>query len=149
VYDRGIVYFGSTQGGGPAEDGPGPIANGYGNGTGQVWAYNTRSQMLRLVFQSPGADTLDFPDNITTSKRGTLVLCEDNVADNFIRGLTPSGQLFDIALNRLRSGTGADRSNDEFAGSTFSPDGHTLFVNIQAGAGMSFAIWGPWGRLGV
>ena len=27
-------------------------------------------------------------------------------------------------------------------GSTFSPDGHTLFVNIQASRGMSFAIWG-------
>ena len=49
----------------------------------------------------------------------------------------------------LRSSGGADRSNDEFAGSTFSPDGHTLFVNIQAGAGMNFAIWGPWERIGV
>jgi hypothetical protein len=30
-----------------------------------------------------------------------------------------------------------------------SPDGHTLFVNIQASRGMSFAIWGPWARIGV
>jgi secreted PhoX family phosphatase len=149
AYHDGVVYFCSTQGGGAAEEGPGPIANGYGNGTGQVWAYHTRSQVLELIFQSPGPETLDFPDNITTSPRGTLVLCEDNVNDNFIRGLTTDGELFDIALNRLRSNTGADRSNDEFAGSTFSPDGKTLFVNIQAGAGMSFAIWGPWGRLGV
>ena len=89
---------------------------------------------------------LDFPDNVTTSKRGTLVVCEDNVSDNFIRGLTRKGELFDIALNRLVSSTGTDRSNDEFAGSTFSPDGHTLFVNIQASAGMTFAIWGPWRR---
>ena len=29
------------------------------------------------------------------------------------------------------------------------PDGHTLFVNIQASAGMTFAIWGPWERIGV
>ena len=39
--------------------------------------------------------------------------------------------------------------NDEFAGSTFSPDGETLFVNIQDSIGMSFAIWGPWDRTGV
>ena len=102
-----------------------------------------------MVYQSPDAATLDFPDNITTSNRGTLVLCEDNVNDNFIRGLSPEGDLWDIALNRLVSRTGADRSNDEFAGSTFSHTGQTLFVNIQAGAGMTFAIWGPWGSIGV
>ena len=77
------------------------------------------------------------------------MVCEDNVNDNFIRGLTRSGDLFDIALNRLTSSTGTDRSNDEFAGSTFSPSGQTLFVNIQASAGMTFAIWGPWRRIGV
>ena len=81
--------------------------------------------------------------------RGTLVICEDNVEDNYIRGLTKDGRLFDIALNRLVGTAGNDRSGDEFAGATFSPDGGTLFVNIQAGAGMTFAIWGPWDRLGV
>ena len=101
------------------------------------------------MFQSPGPLVLDLPDNITTSKHGTLVVCEDSSGDNFIRGLTRRGELFDIALNRLRSGTGTDRSGDEFAGSTFSPDGRTLFVNIQASAGMTFAIWGPWRRIGV
>ena len=77
------------------------------------------------------------------------MLCEDNVNDNYLRGLSPLGRLSDIALNRLTSATGVDRFNDEFAGATFSPDGHTLFVNIQASRGMSFAIWGPWGRIGV
>ena len=149
VYDNGVIYFTSTQGGGTAETGPGPIADGYGNGSGQVWAYHTQAQILQLLYQSPGPSTLDLPDNITTSPRGTLVLCEDNINDNYVRGLTRGGQLFDIALNRLRSSSGADRSNDEFAGSTFSPDGHTLFVNIQAGNGMTFAIWGPWMRIGV
>jgi uncharacterized protein len=150
IYDRGVVYFTSTQGGGPAETELGPhSANGYGNGSGQVWAYHSRSKTLSLVFQSPGPDVLDFPDNVTTSPRGTLVVCEDNINNNFLRGLTPDGELFDIALNRLVSSTGADRSNDEFAGSTFSPDGHTLFVNIQASRGMTFAIWGPWAKIGV
>ena len=69
--------------------------------------------------------------------------------DNYVRGLTRGGQLFDIALNRLVSNTGTPRFNDEFAGSTFSPDGGTLFVNIQASRGISYAIWGPWERIGV
>lgn len=148
VYRRGVVYFTSTQGGGAPETST-PAADGYGNGSGQVWAYDTRRRTLTCVFQSPGPLVLDLPDNITTSKHGTLVVCEDNSSDNFIRGLTRRGDLFDIALNRLTSSSGADRSNDEFAGTTFSPDGRTLFVNIQASAGMSFAIWGPWRRLGV
>ncbi len=149
AYDGGVVYFTSTQGGGPAETSLGPIADGYGNGSGQVWAYHPKSSTLSLVYESPGPDVLDFPDNVTTSKQGTLVVCEDNVNDNFLRGLTPDGQLFDIALNRLVSSTGTPRFNDEFAGSTFSPDGHTLFVNIQASRGMTFAIWGPWRKIGV
>ena len=157
VYDDGVVYFTATQGGGPAE--PGTAAGdttGFGNGTGQVWAYHIAEQKLRCVFQSPNAATLDFPDNITTSPRGTLVVCEDNINDNYLRGLTQQGQIWDIALNRLFSrtrtnpdGTPVSRWDDEFAGSTFSPDGHTLFVNIQASAGMTFAIWGPWKKIGV
>ena len=150
AYDNGIVFFTSTQGGGPEQAGTGPEpVEGYGNGSGQVWAYDTKRQKLTCLFQSPGPETLDLPDNVTTSKRGTLVICEDNVNDNYVRGLTPRGQLWDIALNRLTSSTGANRSNDEFAGSTFSPDGHTLFVNIQASAGMTFAIWGDWKKIGV
>ena len=149
IYDNGVVYFTSTQGGGPEETSTGPIANGYGNGNGQIWAYHTRERVLRLLYQSTGPDVLDFPDNVTTSPRGTLVVCEDNNNDNYLRGLTPRGELFDIALNRLVSGTGTPRYDDEFAGSTFSPDGHTLFVNIQASRGMTFAIWGDWHRIGV
>jgi secreted PhoX family phosphatase len=85
------------------------------------------------------------PDNITArSERGSIVICEDGDADNFIRGLSRDGQLFDLALNRM-----AGRFNDEFAGATFSPHGNTLFVNVQASRGISFAIWGPWARLGA
>lgn len=148
IYDDDVVFFTSTQGGGAAETGP-DSAGGYGNGSGQVWAYHCRSGELRLVFQSPGQATLDMPDNITTSRRGTLILCEDSSGDNYLRGLSRGGQLWDIALNRLKAATGAPRYGDEFAGSTFSPDGHTLFVNIQASKGLTFAIWGPWERIGV
>ena len=149
AYEDSVVYFTATQGGGSAETSVGPIADGYGNGSGQVWAYRTQDEVLQCVFQSPGAAVLDFPDNVTTSPRGTLILCEDSSGDNYLRGLTTEGQLFDVALNRLFSQTGTPRFGEEFAGSTFSPDGSTLFVNIQASAGISFAIWGPWARLGV
>ena len=92
---------------------------------------------------------LDLPDNLTTSRRGTLIVCEDGSNDNYVRGLTRGGRIFDIALNRLVSRTGVPRFEDEFAGATFSPDGGTLFVNIQAARGISFAIRGPWERIGV
>lgn len=148
VYSDGVIYFTSTQGGGEAEAGshdPG----GFGNGSGQVWGYDPRTMTLRCVFQSDGPMTLDMPDNITTSNRGTLVLCEDSSGDNFLRGLSIDGQIWDIALNRLRSASGTERFGDEFAGSTFDDKGHTLFVNIQASRGMTFAIWGPWRSIGV
>lgn len=161
VYDNNVIYFTSTQGGGPAEqdlgdpDDDDDNASGFGKGNGQVWAYHCRSQTLQVIYQAPVDDaeanqTFDFPDNITTSRRGTLVVCEDSAVDNYIRGLSRGGQLWDIALNRLVSSlTGLPRFGDEFAGSTFSPDGHTLFVNIQALNGMTFAIWGPWRSIGV
>jgi secreted PhoX family phosphatase len=148
VYDDGVVYFTSTQGGGAPEDGVSG-SGGFGNGFGQVWGYDTRNQTLTCVYQSPGSDVLDFPDNITVSNRGSLVLCEDSSGDNYLRGLTPEGKLWDIALNRLRAADGTARFGDEFAGSTFSTDGKTLFVNIQASAGLTFAIWGPWHSIGV
>lgn len=155
VFARDEIFFTSTQGGGPAETGP-QLTLGYGRGTGQVWSYHPRRQTLTCRYQSPGSTALELPDNITArSNRGTMVICEDGPADNFVRGLTRNATLFDIALNRLRrnnpssDGTFAPRFGEEFAGATFSPDGETLFVNIQAAQAVSFAIWGPWGRLGV
>ena len=149
VYDRGVICFTSTQGGGPAEPGPSDPVQGFGNGFGQVWAYDISSSRLRLVYESPGPEVLDLPDNVTVSRRGTLVLCEDSPGDNYLRALSRRGSLSDIALNRLVGANGVPRFGDEFAGATFSHDGHTLFVNIQASRGMTFAIWGPWGRIGV
>ena len=144
------IYFDATQGGGLAEAGPDTVG-GYGNGTGQIWAYDPKEQTLTCVFQSPGSTVLDLPDNLTHSGKGTIVICEDGPGDNYVRGLTKDGELFDIALNRLlrNAPPHAPRFGEEFAGATFSPDGGTLFVNIQAAQAISFAIWGPWGRIGV
>lgn len=149
VHHDGVIFFTSTEGGGDAEAGTSNSA-GYGNGKGQVWAYNIKRKKLRCVFQSTDPLVLDLPDNITTSNSGTLVVCEDSSGDNFLRGLTRRGDIWDIALNRLMSSDGTtQRYGDEFAGSTFSPDGKTLFVNIQASKGLTFAIWGPWESIGV
>jgi uncharacterized protein len=148
-FTRNEIYFVSTQGGGPAETGP-QLDIGYGRGTGQVWSYHARTQTLTCRFQAPNRDALELPDNITArSDRGTIVICEDGPVENYIRGLTRDGEMFNIALNQLRRNASpfAPRFAEEFAGATFSGD--TLYVNIQASQGITFAIWGPWGRIGV
>jgi uncharacterized protein len=143
--DRGRIYFTSTQGGGDPEspDISTTRPNGYGLGRGQVWSLKPGSGRLELVYESPGPDVLDLPDNITVSKRGTLVVCEDGTNFNFIRGVTRRGELFTFAQNQI-----AGRTGDEFAGATFDPTFSTLYVNIQATNGMTFAIWGPWRSVG-
>lgn len=129
------IFFVSTQGGGP----PFSPKSGHGDGWGQVWVYDIRSETLTLLFESPSQAVLDMPDNITmTPRRKAVILCEDSSGANYLRGLTQDGQLFDFCLNAYPGATG-----DEFAGSTFSPDTQTLFVNLQA-TGVTFAIWGPW-----
>ena len=49
--------------------------------------------------------------------------------------LVSARSVFPFGFNRL--------NDSEFAGATFSPDGRTLYVNIQ-GPGHTFAIYGPW-----
>lgn len=138
VYDDGRIFFTSTQGGPDLG-----TAFGFGVGRGQVWAYDPVADTLTNVYESPAQAVLDLPDNVEASPSGTLVLCEDGSGDNFLRGLTTSGDLFDFARN-----ADAGQVGQEFAGATFSPDGKTLFVNIQSSSGYSMAIWGPWARGG-
>lgn len=153
-FAKGEIYFTSTQGGGPAETGPDTVG-GYGNGPGQVWSYDPKHATLTCRYQSTSTTALELPDNITSrNDRGSIVICEDGPVENFIRRLSEDGALLDIALNQLRANVppaavATPRFAEEFAGATFSPDGGTLFVNIQASKGVTFAIWGPWGRLGV
>jgi uncharacterized protein len=141
AYWGGKVYFVSTEGGGPFDSDPGPNASaGYGDGYGQVWMYDTAKGTLTLIFESPGPDVLDFPDNIIVSpRRKSVVLCEDSSAGNMLRALTQDGLIFDFALNVVAGGA------DEFAGACFSPDTQVLYTNMQAN-GFTFAIWGPWQR---
>jgi secreted PhoX family phosphatase len=135
-YGDGIVYIVSTQGGDSTDGGP---SGGFGRGYGQVWAHDPVASTITLLFESPGKEVLELPDNAVVSPQGSVLLNEDGPVENYLRGLTPEGELFDFALNAI-----AGRMADEFAGSTFSPDGQVLFVNIQASSGLTFAIWGPW-----
>jgi secreted PhoX family phosphatase len=139
-YGHGRIYIVSTSGGGPSAQVPG--------GQGQVWVYDPAAETLGLLFQSPGADVLNAPDNICVSPRGGLVLCEDGSGEEFVHGLTVDGEIFpfiknSVHLNGERNGLAGDFSGSEFAGACYSPDGDWLFVNIQS-PGITFAISGPW-----
>ena len=80
------------------------------------------------------------PSRVMTN-RGTIVICEDSTdGSNFLRLLDRDGILTTFAQNRI--------SGDEFAGATVSPQGDTLFVNMQASQGRTFAIWKEHGGLG-
>jgi secreted PhoX family phosphatase len=126
-YGGGNIYLNSTSGGNAR--------------LGQVWQYRPQGEdagELRLIFESSSPAMLESPDNICVSPRGGLILCEDGPSENFVRGLTREGQIFDLAQN-------LEPKKSEFAGATFSPDGETLFLNIQT-PGITLAIWGDWER---
>jgi secreted PhoX family phosphatase len=131
---NGRIYIASSNGG---------DAEG-----GQIWVYEptTRAEgRLTLLFESPSRKLLDMPDNICVHPENNLLfMCEDGnyaqlaPSDNHVRILTPNGKIADFAKNIAPGFLAA-----EFAGATFSPDGQTLFVNIQQ-AGVTLAIWGDW-----
>jgi secreted PhoX family phosphatase len=155
-YGNQAFYINSTSGGNAGE--------------GQIWEYRPDGRgrgSLRLIFESPDESVLNAPDNICVTPQGALLLCEDGDDDQYLRGVTLRGEIFDFALNL--------ENESEWAGATFALHGRgangrrrgqevddrigrhhaTLFVNRQgatsgsnppsAGSeGMTFAIWGPW-----
>ncbi|MBI98099.1 MAG: hypothetical protein CMO78_06170 [Verrucomicrobiales bacterium] len=118
-YSRNSIYFACTNGGKKKD--------------GQVWRLT--SDTLEL-FAEPNDEALcDNCDNLTVAPWGDLILCEDGGNEQFLVGIMPEGKFFKLGRNA--------KSNSEFAGACFSPDGKTLFVNIQH-AGLTLAITGPW-----
>jgi uncharacterized protein len=134
-YRSGLIYFISTSGGAAGE--------------GQVWEYNTRKNILKLIYVSSAEQTLDNPDNITLSPSGGILLCEDgDLTGQRLIGLSPRGETFVFAQNNIvldgeKNGIIGDFRGREWAGATFDPGGKWLFVNIQT-PGVTFAITGPW-----
>ena len=132
------VFFDATSGGGEK--------------VGQIWAFNPKSQKLQMLFESPGVEVLNMPDNLVVSPHGGLLLCEDSDYGKFsqqrIHGLDQDGNLSLFAINNMqlkgeKNGFKGDFRGKEWAGATFSPNGKWLFVNIQT-PGVTFAITGPW-----
>ncbi|MEM9207865.1 MAG: alkaline phosphatase PhoX, partial [Pseudomonadota bacterium] len=97
----------------------------------------SRPARIRLLAQSHIGSQLANADNLTMSPWGDLVICEDTLAHCGLVGLTRSGETYQIADNPY--------SSSELAGVCFSPDGETLFVNVQD-RGLTLAIRGPWQR---
>lgn len=129
----GKIYFVSSSGGDAAG--------------GQIWLYEPTAKdkgRLTLWFESPDRELLDMPDNICLDPNSAnLYMCEDSdypglsgSGDNYVRILSPNGKIADFARNILK-----DYEETEVAGATFSPDGTTLFFNIQT-PGITVAVWG-------
>ncbi|GMW02057.1 MAG: hypothetical protein AMXMBFR84_31930 [Candidatus Hydrogenedentota bacterium] len=124
-YGHGGIYFACTNGGHAKK--------------GQIWKYTQGESIKRgrlELFVEPNEGTLiENCDNLTVAPWGDLVVCEDGDGDQFLVGITPEGSIYKFGRNAV--------SASELAGATFSPDGSTLFVNIQHN-GLTLAITGPW-----
>lgn len=116
------------------------------NGGGQIWRYwpspsegtsreGEKPGVLELFLEPNNRSIANMPDNLTVAPWGDLIVCEDNEGSNRLLGVTPKGSTYVLAKNVA--------NDSEFAGVTFSPDGETLFVNMQA-VGLTLAIRGPW-----
>ena len=123
--------------------------NGGAAMAGQIWRYipspyeGTAQEadapgQLVLHYESPSRLEMDMCDNIVPAPWGHLVICEDGPDDNHVRGVAPDGRGYSIAKSFV----------SEFAGACFSPDGQTMFVNVQT-VGVTVAITGPWSSLVV
>ncbi|MET9886782.1 alkaline phosphatase PhoX [Streptomyces sp. NPDC006430] len=118
---------------------------------GQVWFYDPKRRTVRLmvllgVNADPSKDgSFDGPDNITVSPYGGLVIAEDGSGLQHLFGATESGRTYPLARNELNIGTEQEPDYSEFTGVCFSPDGRTLYANIQD-PGIMLAITGPWRR---
>ena len=130
-YGNNEVYFACTNGG--------------SNKSGQVFRYKPSVYegtprekevpgTIELFAEPNDKNILKYCDNLTVSPWGDVILSEDD-DHPFLIGITPSGEYYKFGEN-----TGYA---SELAGVVFSPDGSTLFVNIQH-AGLTLAIEGPW-----
>lgn len=118
-YSQGSIFIACTNGGRKQR--------------GQIW--KLARNKIELYAEPNDADLVDNCDNLTVAPWGDLILCEDGKGDQFLDVITPKGKIFKLAKNAKSSG--------EFAGVCFSPDGSTLFVNMQR-EGLTLAITGPW-----
>ncbi len=123
----GVAYFACTNGGKAK--------------VGQIFRLTPgrSGDTLELFVESPDKSVIEYADNITVSPWGDLIVCEDGSGEDSLHGITKDGGLYRLGRNAL--------SSSELAGAAFSPDGSTMFLNIQHD-GLTLAITGPWGERG-
>jgi uncharacterized protein len=90
---------------------------------------------LELITEATEESLLRNADNLTMAPWGDLIVCEDTDRHCGLVGVRADGTQYPVADNAY--------SGSELAGVCFSPDGKTLFVNIQY-PGTTVAITGPW-----
>jgi len=154
---HGIVYFSDKR----------VVANP--PRAGRIWALDLHSGELEAIFVSDDILIGNSPDNVCISPRGGVLFCEDGgntgpkgdpavqVERMRLMGVTPAGASyvfarhnFDCTAEQLAAAgkstaLAGNHRDTEWAGSVFSPDGHTLFVNLYT-PGITLAITGPWAR---
>jgi secreted PhoX family phosphatase len=113
-----------------------------------VWEYDTERETITLVYESTSSATLESPDNVVVvPKTGHIFLQEDSDGEQFTRGVTRRGEIYDFAESAA--------NESEFCGGCFDPHGQVLFLNQQGERGnlpagppnagaVTYAIWGPW-----
>ena len=89
---------------------------------------------LTLLAEATTESLLRNADNLTMAPWGDLIVCEDTASQCGLVGIRADGKQYQLASNC--------HTTSELAGVCFSPDGQTLFVNIQY-PGMTLAITGP------
>ncbi|WP_291844580.1 alkaline phosphatase PhoX [Maricaulis sp.] len=119
---------------------------------GQIWRYQPSPSegddgetaapgRLQLFYQSHDAAIMESCDNLCVAPWGDLIVVEDGDQDQYIRGVTPDGEVYTIGRN---AASGPEGQKSEICGPCFSPDGSTLFFNVQRYPGRTFAVRGPW-----
>lgn len=78
-------------------------------------------------------------------------MAEDGGGVNRLIGFTPEGESYVLALHTIPPSNLEEEELpanflSEVAGPAFSPDGQTLFFNVQE-PGVTFAVWGPFGSI--
>ncbi|MBI1317662.1 MAG: DUF839 domain-containing protein [Candidatus Hydrogenedens sp.] len=132
-YGNGAVYFACTNGGSALK---GQIFKYVPSAAEGTTAEAEHPGRLTLFVEPNDGGLIDNCDNLTVSPWGDLVACEDGSGEQYLVGVTPEGAIYKFGRN-------ADAGNSELAGATFSPDGSTLFLNVQSD-GLTLAITGPW-----
>ena len=158
-YSAGKMYIVDTATGVDGTNRP-------GRGKGAVWELDLATMKLKAIFVSDDQLVGNNPDNITVSPRGGIIVCEDggSSVDTFgtgtrLLGINAEGDSFIFCKNNIDLSaaqiSGVDKKiapanyrDSEFAGACWEPSGRVLFCNVQA-PGITFAIWGPWGQIGV